>query len=345
MKKNVFLAVALTALMAAGAFAQEYNSESDFQVKKAGNGITITKYVGTVMVVNILPTIQNLPVTSIGNNAFKGTKITSVTIPDSVTSIGENAFRNCKSLTSVTIGNGVISIGNNAFMSCTSLTSVIIPDSVTSIGINAFFLCGKLASVTIGKGVTRIEDNAFGGCAKLESVTFQGTNRNITDWNTMRVAFVGDLANKYYAGGAGTYNRSSGTWTNPNAPAASQNNEFNIFAEASARRQQQVAAESAAEQRDYRRSSNNPLERTTWIQSDGKGYQVLSFDGPSNSGSSNNNSLNMHLRTGDNINWGTCTVSGDKVTITLEGRNSSTITGTIAGNVITLDAYGTFTRQ
>ena len=70
-------------------------------------------------------------VTSIGEWAFyayeetaAGRRLTSITIPDSVTSIGYAAFAYCSSLTSVTIGNSVTSIGEMAFYNCSYLKEV-----------------------------------------------------------------------------------------------------------------------------------------------------------------------------------------------------------------------------
>ena len=115
---------------------------------------------------------NGLPVRSIGNHAFRGcSKLTSITIPNSITSIGDSAFSGCSRLASITIPDGVTSIGTEAFFGCQSLTSVTIGNSVTSIGDYAFYGCSSLTSVTIGNSVTSIGDYAFYGCSRLTSIT------------------------------------------------------------------------------------------------------------------------------------------------------------------------------
>jgi len=108
MKKNLILAVALIALIGVSAFAQD--AESDFQVTKTANAVTITKYVGKKTVVNIPATIQNTSVTRIGQSAFANNQsLTSVTIPASVRYIEDFAFASCINLISVTFGGQIMS--------------------------------------------------------------------------------------------------------------------------------------------------------------------------------------------------------------------------------------------
>ncbi|MDB4664796.1 leucine-rich repeat domain-containing protein [Verrucomicrobia bacterium] len=71
-------------------------------------------------------------VTSIGDVAFRGSSLRSITIPDSVTSIGDRAFSGCSYLTSIIIPQSVTSIETFAFFNCSSLTSIVIPQAFHS---------------------------------------------------------------------------------------------------------------------------------------------------------------------------------------------------------------------
>ena len=122
-------------------------------------------------------------VTSIGNDAFGDCgNLTDITIPDSVTSIGGRVFDDCISLTSITIPNGVTSIGDYTFYGCKSLTSITIPCSVTSIGYKAFCFCENLTNITIPDSVTSIGDYTFYGCTSLTSITIPNSVTSIGNY-------------------------------------------------------------------------------------------------------------------------------------------------------------------
>jgi len=144
--------------------------------------ITITRFVGTVGAVTIPGTLDGLPVTCIGNDAFAFCdSLTSVVIPGSVTNIGESAFMNCTSLTDVVLPDGITCIRNFTFYWCTHLTSVVLPDSVTAIGAGAFSACTKLTSFTVPAHVASIGSGAFGACYSLTNVTIPGSVTRIED--------------------------------------------------------------------------------------------------------------------------------------------------------------------
>ncbi len=181
---------------------------SEFNYTINNGTVAITGYTGPGGAVTIPDWINGLPVTSIGYNAFTDcTRLTNLTIPNSLTSIGRQAFWHCTNLasisvdglnstyssvngvlfnktqttlvqyppgiaaTSYTIPDSVTSIGEGAFEFGARLTNVLIPNGVTSIGDYAFWACNSLTDPTIPNSVTNIGDSAFAECASLTSIT------------------------------------------------------------------------------------------------------------------------------------------------------------------------------
>lgn len=109
----------------------------------------------------------------IGNHLIdaKNSEInTDYQIKNGTKTIANSAFYGCTKLTSITIPDSVTNIGNLAFWGCSKLTSITIPVGVTNIGVSTFYGCSSLKSITVPVGVTRIDNNAFRDCKGLTSI-------------------------------------------------------------------------------------------------------------------------------------------------------------------------------
>ena len=88
-------------------------------------------------------------VTSIGSSAFEGTAWYN-NQPDGLVYAGKVAYKYKGTMpenTSITIKDGTLGIAGDAFSGCSGLTSITIPESVTSIGYSAFSGCTGLTSI------------------------------------------------------------------------------------------------------------------------------------------------------------------------------------------------------
>ena len=99
---------------------------------------------------------------TIGDYAFYGMDITTITIPETVTVIGNYAFKNAAHLDNVVLPSGLTRLGESAFYACTSLTAIDIPASLWTVQPYTFKNCTALQTVTFHEGnLQKIADGAF----------------------------------------------------------------------------------------------------------------------------------------------------------------------------------------
>lgn len=113
-------------------------------------------------------------VTSSDTNTYSGSMVTAE-IGECPIIIKDGAFNRCSKLTGITLPNSVVNIGNNTFNNCSNLTGITLPNSIINIGDKTFQQCSKLSSITIPSGVTSIGSDAFRLCTGLTSITVEAT--------------------------------------------------------------------------------------------------------------------------------------------------------------------------
>ncbi len=126
--------------------------------------------------------LENSKVEGILKEAFYNTKITSISLPSTVTTIGANALRGTL-ITSIVIPDAVESIGDHAFADCTLLATITISENsrlekfegqyqFEKVAISSFYFPSSLES--LGGG------GAFYQCKSLETLV-NLENTKITD--------------------------------------------------------------------------------------------------------------------------------------------------------------------
>ena len=197
-----------------------------------GEYVTITGVNDTSITEAVIPKVmEGKPVTAIAPGAFTGcTKVTKITLPNTILSCGRDAFKDCTALkevhisdmaawcnitfdgmnscpvyksrklylnkqlvTDLVIPEGVTGIGDYAFYGCKGIKTLSLPESLKTIGVNTFNGCTGLASVTIPKGFTSFGLDAFYNCSYLTEIRYNA------------VAATDLQVNNYVFGNAGKY--------------------------------------------------------------------------------------------------------------------------------------------
>ena len=130
----------------------------------------------------VIPTsYKSIPITGIGDHAFRETSIKSVIIPEGITVIGDYAFYDCKKLTDVSVPSTVTKIGSSAFLNCGQLKYETY-EQCRYLGNseNKYVALVRwwplnheqLITLSIHSGTKVISDYAFRGVETLEKIEF-----------------------------------------------------------------------------------------------------------------------------------------------------------------------------
>lgn len=114
------------------------------------------------------------PVKKIGDSAFNGSRITSVSIGEGVEEIGYAAFMITKQLQSVTLPSSLRRIGSTAFY-LSNLPAITLPDGLVQID-NSVFNATLLTTLHIPASVTAIYGSPAPSCLNLTEITVDPAN-------------------------------------------------------------------------------------------------------------------------------------------------------------------------
>ncbi len=118
---------------------------------------------------------RTFPVTQIGQNAFRDSRVYSVSLPNSIKKIGSSSFYE-SSIKEISIPNGIIELNSSNFSGCKDLQTVSFPEGLKDISGYSFSKCTSLKTVSIPESVTILK--GFTDCTGLTSVTIP---KNVTD--------------------------------------------------------------------------------------------------------------------------------------------------------------------
>ncbi|MBP5306846.1 MAG: leucine-rich repeat domain-containing protein [Paludibacteraceae bacterium] len=111
----------------------------------------------------------------VGNAAFSGCMfLESVVLPQSVTTIGDDAFH-MTNVSTIQLPSSLTTLGKRAFY-FSALTEINLPPSLTRVDQRTFAGCNSLVLVRIPATTTQIADDAFLNCPNLKNILVDPAN-------------------------------------------------------------------------------------------------------------------------------------------------------------------------
>ncbi len=240
MKKIKYVCILTTLLMFLFFFSSCISvnkSKFDFNYSiMEDNTAEITLYHGDAKEYIIPKEIEGHLITKIGDNAFKYSRIKTLTIPSNIISIGIDVFVGCANLTTVTFEgeSELTSIGDGAFSGCSNLVNLEIPNSLMALGTWVFSGCKNLKfneyangyyygnqenpylifhepinpsveNFDMNENTKIISDRAFVGCRNLKKVVIpedviyvgKGAFEDCNNLESLTIPFVGSTQHDF----------------------------------------------------------------------------------------------------------------------------------------------------
>lgn len=157
-----------------------YNKKCEVVKDTENSGIyTDSNYSGLIVIPStIIVDDVEYVVTKIDKYAFYRSKISFISLPNTIESIGEHAFDGCNSLEKIILPGKIDQISKYCFAGCANLKSIEIPDGIKYINEGAFEYSG-LKSINLPNSVISIGDFSFSDAKSLESINIPDNCSNL----------------------------------------------------------------------------------------------------------------------------------------------------------------------
>lgn len=124
--------------------------------------------------VTIPRAVHGLPVIAIADEAFAGTWLEEILLPDSIRQIGCRAFAAACLRGSMALPEGVEFLGDEAFADCSGLTRVALPETLAGVGVNPFQGCDNLREISVSAYHQRL--------ASIRGALYDKERRRLIAW-------------------------------------------------------------------------------------------------------------------------------------------------------------------
>lgn len=178
-------------------------TSGDYFIEKHSDHIELLKYNGSAEKLTLPSSFMELPLTVLRDNAFQGTKVKELVIPDSVKILTDLSLYNQPAISRVTLGKGITEIRGKALMMIVYMLdkptgdffivgdglliaysgnsqNVVIPNGVKCIETRVFD-AKPIKSLTLPEGLIKIKSHTFSSI-QITSIVFPSTLKYIGDY-------------------------------------------------------------------------------------------------------------------------------------------------------------------